>query len=477
MRFAMRAKALMTAAFLAVGVDSSEGAWAQDYVVAETPATLIKQVETLRTAGLHDRMGYEIIESLTTEIGPRLAGSAREAAAQDWAVAKLKALGFSNIQVEPFEMEGWARGIETAHVVGAAAQPLTITTLGGSVATPDGGITAEVARFDDLYQLEAAPDGSLDGKIVFIDLKMYKTQDGSSYGNTNYIRGNTPSVAARKGAVATLIRSVGTDSHRFPHTGGTRYADDVPAIPAAALSNPDADQLSRLLERGPVSIKLEMTPKSLGTVTSGNVIADIMGSEKPEEVVVIGGHLDSWDLGTGAIDDGAGIGITMAAAKRILDLGIAPRRTIRLILWGAEEVGLLGARAYAKAHADELANHVIAAESDFGAGRIWRFESRVGAEDLPFIRAIHRQLRPLGIGMGANEAGGGPDVIPLRQAGVPVVSLTQDGSDYFDLHHTADDTFDKIELDNIQQNIAAYAVFTWMAANLDVDFRPDAEQP
>lgn len=468
-------KRLLTAGVLCLAAfyTTCNSAYAQ-VAVADLPPDMIAQAESLRAAGLQDRIGYEVIESLTTEVGPRLAGSEREAHARDWAVAKLKELGFSNVRIEPFTMDGWARGIEDARIIGDAAQPLTITALGGSVATPDGGIVGDVVRFGDLYELEAMPDGSLSGKIVFIDLKLYRTQDGSGYGNTNYIRGNTPSVAAQKGAIGVLIRSVGTDSHRFPHTGATRYQDGVTRIPAAALSNPDADQLARLLKRGAAKVHMTLTPKALGPVQSANVIADIRGTERPEEIIVIGGHLDSWDLGTGAVDDGAGVGITMAAAKLIMDKGIQPKRTIRLILWGAEEVGLLGAKAYAEAHKDNLHNHIIAAESDFGAGRIWNFQTRVGMHALPFTHAIHRMLRPLGIGRGNNEAGGGPDVIPLRMAGVPVASLTQDGRDYFDLHHTADDTFDKIELGNIQQNVAAYAVFSWLAANMDTDFRPNA---
>lgn len=450
---------------------------AQTSSVATLDPALVEQAAKLRAKGLSDQQGYKLIEGLTTEIGPRLAGSDREAAARQWALKTLKDLDFETARIEPFTMDGWARGVETARIVGEAAQPLHITALGGSVATPEDGITAQVVRFTDLYELEAAPEGSLDGKIAFVDLKLYRSQDGSGYGNTNYIRGNSPSVAAQKGAVGVLIRSVGTDSHRFPHTGGTRYKDGIAKIPAAALSNPDADQLARLLERGTAQVHMTLTPKALGPVQSGNVIAEIKGTEQSEKIIVIGGHLDSWDLGTGAVDDGAGVGITMAALNLIKDSGFAPKRTIRLVLWGAEEVGLLGARAYAEAHKDELADHVIAAESDFGAGRVWDFRTRVGEEDLPFTNAIHRQLRPLGIGRGANDSGGGPDVIPLRMAGVPVAALYQDGTDYFDLHHTANDTFDKIDLADIQQNIAAYAVFAWLTANLDVEFRPQADAP
>lgn len=460
-----RIAAMLAAAMLAAPV-------AAQNEVAELPAELVMSATALREAGLVDRLGHELIESLTTEVGPRLAGSEAEERARQWAVRKMRELGFANVRVEPFEVPGWRRGVERARVLGASAQPLAVTALGGSVGTPEGGVEGEIVRFADLYELEAAAEGSLAGKIAFVDLRMYRAQDGSGYGNTNYIRGGSPSVAARKGAVAVLIRSVGTDSHRFPHTGGTRYAADAPKIPAAALSNPDADQLARLLARGSVRVALELGAEPLEPASSGNVIGEIVGAEAPDEIVVIGGHLDSWDLGTGAIDDGAGVGITMAAAKLILDSGWRPRRTIRVVLWGAEEIGLYGARAYAEAHAEELDRHVMASESDFGAGRVWNFQTRVGEEDRPWTNAIHRLLRPLGIGRGNNEAGGGPDVTPLRAAGVPVATLAQDGRDYFDLHHTADDTFDKIDLADVQQNVAAWAVFTWLAASLDVDFRP-----
>lgn len=443
--------------------------------VAPLPSALVEEARALQLSALGDTVAYETIRSLTTEIGPRLAGGDREAAARHWAVRTLEAQGFRNVRIEAFEMDGWARGGEKAQVLGEHSQPLLLTALGGSVATPAEGLEGEVVRFDDLYQLEALADGALAGRIAFIDLKMYRAQDGSGYGNTNYIRGNAPSIAAKKGAAAILIRSVGTDSHRFPHTGGTRYQEDVAKIPAAALSNPDADQLSRLMALGPQRLHLVLTPEALGPVQSGNVIAEIPGSDLAAEIIVVGGHLDSWDLGTGAIDDGAGVGITMAAAKQIMAAGLTPRRTIRVVFWGAEEVGLLGARAYASAHASELDRHVMAAESDFGAGRIWRIDTRFGAEDLSVARAIHRQLRPLGIGFGNNEAGGGPDVIPLRQAGVPVVTLRQDGTDYFDLHHTPDDTFDKIDPELVRQNVAAWATLLWLAANLETDLR--AEQP
>ena len=209
-----------------------------------------------------------------------------------------------------------------------------------------------------------------------------------------------------------------------------------------------------------------------GEVTSGNVVLDIVGRENPEEIVLIGGHLDSWDLGTGAVDDGAGVAITVAAAKLIADLPQRPRRTIRVVMFGAEEVGLLGARAYAEQHADEVANHVLATESDFGARTIWRLSSNVSEASTPVIDEVGRVIAPLGIIRGgSNEPGGGPDIIPLAMLGVPTVRLEQNGEDYFDLHHTPDDTLDKIDPDELAQNVAAYAALVYLAAETDADFR------
>jgi Zn-dependent M28 family amino/carboxypeptidase len=247
-------------------------------------------------------------------------------------------------------------------------------------------------------------------------------------------------------------------------------------IPVMAISNPDADQLRRLHARGePLTLRLQSEAGFQGEVRSGNVILDLVGREKPEEIVLIGGHLDSWDLGTGAIDDGAGVAITTAAAALIAQLPERPKRTIRVVMFGAEEVGLLGARAYAKDHADEAAQHVLATESDFGAGTIWQLVSNVNVAANPVIDAIGRLLAQLDIVRGGSDVrGGGPDIVPLAAAGVPTVRLNQNGRDYFDLHHTPDDTLDKIDPRNLAQNVAAYAALAWLAAELDVNFRPVA---
>jgi len=442
-------------------------------VIAAEPEAV---AAALRDRALAGSTAYAMVESLTTEVGPRLAGTPDEARARAWAVAKLRTLGFKNVRVEPFDMPIWLRGTETAAVLGSNAQRVAVTALGRSGATPPDGLEAAVVRFASYGDLEAAPAGSLVGKIAFIDHKMLRTMDGSSYGAFGAARRSGPSLAASKGAAAVLIRSLGTGYHRHPHTGGTNWAAGQTPIPAAALSLNDSDQLNRLLAIGPVQMRLVLTPRLAGQAQSGNVVGEIVGTDPAAGAVIIGGHLDSWDLGTGAVDDGAGVAITVAAAKLIMDHAPRPRRTIRVVLWGAEEPGLYGALAYAAAHKAETI--ALAAESDFGAGRVTTLKSRVAPEALPLVKRMQALLAPLGITPSSdNAASGGPDVGPLAANGVATLTLEQDGTDYFDLHHTPDDTLDKIDAKLLDQNVAAYAVTTWFAANSDVVFAPKLAQP
>ena len=427
------------------------------------------EADALIAKSFQSDLGYQIIESLTTEVGQRLAGTEAEARARDWGVAKFKALGFKNVRIEPFQVDHWERHSEHAEITSPFPQKLMITALGGSIATDSDGIIGQVVRFENLQALKDAPMKGLKGKIVFVDEYMTRTQDGSGYGVAVKKRSGAAVEAGKRGAAAALIRSVGTDHHRFPHTGQMTYDQNVVKVPIAALSAPDADQLYRALGRGDVEVKLQIDVQSYGKSQSGNVIAEIPGVT--DEIVIIGAHLDSWDLGTGAVDDGAGIGITVGAAKLILDMNQKPQRTIRVVMFGAEEVGLVGAIAYAKKHAHELDRHVVGAESDFGAGEIWRLETRFADSKLYKAEALHNVLSPLGIALGSNNASGGPDMGPLRMLGMPVVTLKQNGWDYFDLHHTPNDTFDKISADDIAQNVAAYAAFVWMTANMQGDFR------
>lgn len=425
--------------------------------------------------GLKDRVGYQLVESLTTEVGARLAGSEAEARARVWAVDKFKQLGLSHIRVDDFEIPFWERGHAIAEVLAPYPQMLAVTALGGSISTGPDGATGEVVRFTSLADLQRQADNSQAGKIVFVDEMTRRTQDGSGYGYGSKKRRETAYEAKRLGASAALIRSVGTTSNRFPHTGQMHpvTAEEVPSVPTAALSGPDSDQLARMIGKGQtVSLYLKLENR-FGTIApSGNVIAEIPGREKPDEIVLIGAHLDSWDLGTGAVDDGAGVGIVMAAARLLLEhLPQAPRRTIRVVLFGAEEVGLVGAKDYAERHKNELARHVVATESDFGAGRVWRFDTGFGESRIALGAEFQSVLAPLGIIPGYNTARGGPDLSFIRAAGVPVVGLLQDGSDYFDLHHNANDTFDKIDPHALAQNVAAMAVFAYLAAEMEADFR------
>ena len=438
----------------------------------------LAHAEMLRAQAMMGSNAMAIVTSLTTEVGPRLAGSQAEARARVWAIKTLTEKGFANVRNEPFEMNAWERHEEGAEILTPYPQPLAVTALGGSVSTKEDGLSAEVELFETLEDLKRAPAGSLSDRIAYVGHAMQRTQDGSSYGYFNEARTAGPSIAAGKGAVGYLIRSVGTDSRRFPHTGSLRYQQGVPRIPALALSNPDADQLERIAGDGKtLSVRIKVDSSEVPAAQSGNVIAEVVGREVPEEIVVIGAHLDSWDLGTGAIDDGAGVGITMAALELIKDAGLAPRRTIRLVLWGAEEVGLLGAKAYRDRYEAALGQHVIGSESDFGGGRVWKVtaDSRTNEGDALFAE-IARLLAPIGIAPGSdNQPGGGPDLYPLIAAGVPTLRLHQDGRDYFDLHHTADDTVDKLDAASLDQNVAAFAVFAWLAADSEVSFRAPRE--
>jgi hypothetical protein len=416
-------------------------------------ATLLS---TTAGAASPPELGYSIVEGLTTEIGQRLAGTEAEERARDWAVQRLKALGFANVHVEPFDMPVWVRGIETAEVIAPFPQKLVLTALGNSGATPESGITAQIVGFPGLEALKAAPDDQVRGKIVFVWHRMAATQDGSSYAYFGQIRRAGPALASKKGAAAILIRSIGTDEHRVPHTGVTGWLDGAQPIPAAALSVPDAEQLERIIGHGkPVTVHLTLTPRMIGTHQSGNVIAEVPGRDAAAGIVLIGGHLDSWDLGTGAIDDAAGVAITTAAAKRILD-GAKPRRTIRLVWFGAEEPGGFGGQAYAKAHASE--KHALAAEADFGGDRIWSYRVSLADPKSPLATDLTNALARIGVGPNSGAAHGGTDVGPMVQRGTPVIDLEHDGTRYFDIHHTADDTLDKIDPAQLSQAIEAWSI-------------------
>ena len=432
----------------------------------------LTDAQSLRTANDKGSDAYAIVESLTTEIGPRMAGSPAFDRAVLWAQAKFKALGYDKVYLQPVTFPVWERRHESASVLAPYPQHLAIIALGGSVGTGGKALEAEVVEFSNLEALKAAPADSLKGKIAYISNRMERFKDGHGYGPAVAARGGGASEASRKGAVAFVLRSIGTDSDRMPHTGMMRYADGVEKIPAAALSNPDADLLSNMLRRGkPVKLSLDIDVGFTGaSKTSYNVIGEIRGREKPDEVVVIGGHLDSWDPGTGAIDDASGVGITMAAGELIGKLARAPRRTIRVIAFCNEEQGLYGGRAYADANKNTIDAQQLVAESDFGAGRVYAFRAGTSPEAQPVIAQIGELLAPLGI---AYETGGGdpgPDTGAIAALGAPWGQLAQDGTDYFNYHHTANDTLDKVDAKALDQQAAAYAVMAYLAAESTLDF-------
>ncbi|HEX8624672.1 MAG TPA: M28 family peptidase [Allosphingosinicella sp.] len=440
---------------------------------SQAPPSIRERAAQLRDEALHrDTVAWNITQGLTTEVGPRLAGTEAEERARAWAVRSLTGLGFSNVRVETFDMPVWVRGEERATIVSPFPQPLMVTALGNSGATPARGITAEVVAFETIEDLERAPDENVRGRIVFVSHAMRPTQDGSSYGYFGRARREGPSIASRKGAAAIVIRSIGTDYRRNPHTGVQTWADGVRPIPAGALSIPDAEQLQRvLLHAGDARVRMNLvlTPRNIGRRQSGNVIAEVPGRDPSAGVVLVGCHLDSWDLGTGAIDDAAGCGIVTAAAHYIRRAG-QPLRTIRIVWFGAEEVGLFGGFDYLRRHRGD--NHAVIAESDFGADRVWRFNSRLSPGARPVVDEIARLLFPLGIVRGSLTEANGSDIGPLSASGVPTIELGQDGTRYFDLHHTPDDTLDKIDPAQLRQNVAAWTAMLAVAAEAPGNFGP-----
>jgi carboxypeptidase Q len=419
------------------------------------PVIVAPWVNALRDEALaNDHYAWDITEGLTTEVGQRMAGTAAEARARAWSVARLKAMGFSNVRVETFDMPVWVRGPESAEIVAPFPQKMVVAALGNSASTGPAGVTGQIVAFDSVDALRAAPDAAVRGKIVFIDHRMAPTQDGSGYGQFGAPRRQGPTIASKKGAIAILVRSIGTDHHRNPHTGVMSFTDGARPIPAGALTIPDAEQLVRILKRGqPVTMRLRLESRTIASAQSGNVIAEVPGRDPALAPILVGGHLDSWDLATGAIDDASGVAIAAAAAKRIMDAG-RPLRTIRIVWFGAEEVGLFGGLDYRAKHGKEP--HHALLESDFGADRIWKVDSKLGDARKPEAEAIGKALAPLGIVTGSFTEAEGSDIGPMIADGLPAVGLSQDGTRYFDYHHTPDDTLDKIDPAQLRQNVAAW---------------------
>ena len=425
--------------------------------------------KALIEAALKDDRAYAITRHLSTEVGPRLAGTESEARARAWAVARLTQEGFTDARIETFPLTAWERVVESATILGPHSQRLEAHATGGSPSTPPEGIVGEVVRFADMAALRAAAPGSLTGKIAFVDDVMPVTQDGSGYGKAVVKRRECSSVAADLGAIGCLIRSAGT-SEREVHVGqGARGQQSK--LPVLILANADSNQLGRVLQKGPTQVRMLVQTKVQPAAQSGNVIEEMRGTERPDDYVVLACHLDSWDLGTGALDDAVGCGIVTAAAKIVREIAGPPKRSIRMIWYGAEEVGLIGAAAHAQAMKDKADTYVFAAESDSGDGKVYQVDFGFGAGTGAIKEAIAKALAPLGVARGTDTARGQSDISTLRPLGVPVVDLQQDASKYFSIHHTPDDILENVDPESVRQNVAVYAVTAWFAAWTTLDFR------
>ncbi|HUM03501.1 MAG TPA: M28 family peptidase [Thermoanaerobaculia bacterium] len=448
------------ASILVLSALTGGSAAAQDRV---TPA-MRAEMESLVGAALTSSRAPEILRGLTDSVGPRLAGSAGDRAAVAWGVATLRALGFSNVRAEKVLVPVWRRISESASMTAPVRQLFAVAALGGSVSTPDEGITAEVVEADSLAAVDALGERAR-GKIVFIWKKTERRRDGGGYGETVPIRHGGAARAAKFGALAVLIRSVGTDDNRLPHTGAMDYDAKTPKIPAAALSTPDADLLHRALAEGrPVTVTLKIKTETGPDAESANVIGEIPGREKPDEIVLVGGHLDSWDLGTGAVDDGAGCSISIEAARLIGALPQRPRRTIRVVLFANEENGLRGGRGYAVDHASELSKHVAAIEADAGGDRATGYSWNAAPAAGAFMKEMEAFLAGIGADRFVKGGSGGADISPLLASGIPLLGLRNDSSRYFDVHHTANDTYDKVDPVQLNQATAAMVAMTYALA-------------
>ena len=439
-----------------------------------SPQTLA-DLKQLRQAALKSNYAYKQVAHLANNIGPRLSGSAQAAKSVEYVASELKTIG-CEVQLEKVMVPHWVRGEETAALVqfpGQAnntTQKIVLCALGASVATPANGITADIIAVRNFDELKSLPREKVAGRIVLFNYPFDKQMAAEGRGNEAYgeavvYRSDGPSAAARQGAVACLIRSVGGADYRLPHTGQTNYADDAPKIPAGAVTAEDADLIVDLVRQGPVKMKLVLTPQTLADVESANVIGEIKGSEHPEQVIIVSGHLDSWDLGTGAIDDGAGVAVSMQAANLIQKLNLKPKRTIRVIAWMNEENGSAGSKQYAKDHGKE--DHFAAMETDGGAGHPLGINIKGTPEVKKMLVPVAAVLQESGAGILNLVEHCGADIEPLEKAGVPCFSPIQDSRFYFNYHHTAADTLDKIVPKELAENSAVIAVAAYALANME----------
>ncbi len=443
---------------------------------AATPGNDPAALAQIRNAALKSDWAYERLADMTDLIGPRLSGSAGAAAAVTQVAEAMRKIG-ATVTLQPVKVPHWVRGAESAELVDYAGRPaglsqrVVLAALGGSGATPAAGITAQVIVIHDFDELKARA-AEVKGRIVLFDVafdqKMAEHgQAGQAYGQAVAYRGMGTRLAAQMGAAAALVRSVGGADFRLPHTGASGLQDGA-RIPAAAVSAEDSMLMARLAKRGALSMHLTLTPQILPDADSFNVIADLPGSERPDEIVIVSGHLDSWDLATGANDDGAGIASAMAVIDTLKKLDFRPRRTIRVIAWMNEENGGRGAQAYLAANKALTEKHIAAIENDEGSGRVFGMRTSVGNEGLKQFAALKAALLPMGAGaMQRFDALGTGDLHGLEAAGVPSFSPLIDDSTYFNYHHTPADTLDKVNQEDLRRHVAVMATTAWYLANME----------
>jgi carboxypeptidase Q len=434
---------------------------------------LLDELSAIRDAALADDYAYRELAYLTENIGPRSSGSAQAKAAVDYVAAQLRQLGLE-VQLEEVKVPHWLRGAESAELTeypGQAtgtSQKVVLTALGGSTSTPADGISADVVVVNNFDELSKLGRNGVAGKIVLFN-ELFDKQKAAgglafvAYGEAVRYRAMGGKAAADLGAVASLVRSVGNADYRLPHTGFS-----VPSgIPQGAVTAEDADLIAHLSSQGKVRMHLTLTPQKLPDTTSYNVIADLKGTEHPEQVVIVSGHLDSWDLGTGAIDDAAGVAVAMEAAEVLQKLHLHPKRTLRVIAWMDEENGGAGSQTYTKEHTKDFSNHVVAIESDSGAAHPLGFESKVTPAAADLLRPALNVLQSFGAtALQPTAYPPGADIAGMSEAGVPALGLRQDGRTYFNYHHTAADTLDKVVPTELRENAAAMAVMGYALASM-----------
>lgn len=430
---------------------------------AQSSADDLVAAAQLRETARAGTRALDIATSLVKDVGPRFAGSAGDAKAVAWAQRAMAAAGLQRIRTQPVRVPHWVRGALEVTLDGA---PLVATALGGSVATPRGGVEARVLMVESLDALRELPPEQVKGAIVFFNTRMSRSNDGSGYGSAVRVRTRGAAEAGRRGALAAVIRSIGTSDERVAHTGRTQYDDAAPKIAALALSNADADRLEARLAQGEARLRIRLEARMQADTQSANVIGEIPG--ETDEIILLGAHLDSWDITPGANDDAAGVAIALEAARLIGSLKRKPRRTIRVVLFANEEFGLDGAKTYARS--ENMARHVLALEADLGSAPVLMLDAGVAPAAWPQVQGIAQALLTLGVKLGVNGKNGAPDVSMLNARGVPVLAPRQDATRYFDVHHTAADTIDRLDRAGLEQNVAVYAVAAYLAAQSAQDF-------